>query len=99
MSNRAGVPYPGLGADQERHHDCILECFHPGLCLVDQQCVLFGFEACLVDIDAAAIGMDECVPALPLRQSNFGTACKMGIVQAHVVANERWSLGVLRTSE
>ena len=42
MSDRAGVRYPGLGVDQERHHDCILECPHPDLGLVDQQCALFG---------------------------------------------------------
>ena len=36
MSDRAGVRYPGLGVDQERHRDCILKCSHPDLGLVDQ---------------------------------------------------------------
>jgi hypothetical protein len=53
------VRYPGLGVYQELHHYCVPKCSHPGLRLVDQQCALFGFEACTIDIDVAAIGMEK----------------------------------------
>jgi hypothetical protein len=62
------------------HDDRILECLYSDARLFDQECTRFRFEACPVDINSAAIGMDEGVPALALREIDFGAAHKVGIV-------------------
>src|SRR6267143_739107 len=79
-SDRASIRYLCLRVDQECHHDRILECLYSHARLFDQQCTLFRFEACPVDINSAAIGMDEGVPALALREIDFGAARKVSIV-------------------
>src|SRR5882724_8405441 len=64
VSDRAGIRHLCVRVDQECHHDRILECLYSDARLFDQECTLFRFEACPVDINSAAIEMNEGIPAL-----------------------------------